>query len=67
MQFEKGETEKTITVDIIEKEEGIDRDETFGIVLSNISPAGAKLTKKCNQMVNIVTDSEAKRKQEALA
>jgi len=67
LQFEKGETEKTITVDIIEKEEGIDRDETFGIVLSNISPVGAKLTKKCNQMVNIVTDSEAKRKQEALA
>jgi len=49
------------------KEEGVERDETFGVVLSNISPAGAKLTKKCNQIVNIVTDSEAKRKQEALA
>ena len=58
---------KTITVDIIVKEEGVERDETFGVVLSNISPAGAKLSKKCNQMVHIVTDSEAKRKQEALA
>jgi len=49
------------------KEEGVDRDETFGVVLSNISPAGAKLSKKCNQVINIVTDSEAKRKQEAFA
>jgi hypothetical protein len=67
LQFEKGETEKTITVEILLKDEGIERDETFGVVLSNISPAGAKLSKKCNQVINIVTDSEAKRKQEALA
>lgn len=44
-----------------------ERDETFGIQLSNIHPAGAKLSKKSFQLVNIVTDAESKKKQEALA
>ena len=35
--------------------------------MSNIKPAGAKLSKKSFQIVNIVTDAESKKKQEALA
>ncbi len=41
------------------------RDESFGIQLSNISPAGAKLSKKSFHIVNIVTDIESKKKAEA--
>lgn len=71
LAFKKGETEKTIEIIINkrtdEKGEDIERDETFGIVLFNISPAGAKLSKKSRQIIHIVTDSESKRKQEALA
>ena len=44
--FKEGETEKTIEIKIIEKEDGVERDETFGIELSNIHPEGAKLSKK---------------------
>ena len=44
--FKKGETEKTIEIKIIEKEDGVERDETFGIELSNITPEGAKRSKK---------------------
>lgn len=43
------------------------RDESFGIQLSNVTPAGAKLSKKSFIIVNIVTDVEGKKKQEALA
>jgi len=43
------------------------RHETFGIQLSNVTPAGAKLSKKNFNLVNIVTDAESKKKQEALA
>lgn len=42
------------------------RDESFGIQLSNITPDGAKLSKKSFQLVNIVTDIEGKKKAEAL-
>jgi len=43
------------------------RDESFAIQLSNVTPAGAKLSKKSFMIVNIVTDVENKRKQDALA
>jgi len=43
------------------------RDESFAVQLSNVTPAGAKLTKKSWMIVNIVTDVENKRKQDALA
>jgi len=42
------------------------RDESFGIKLENITPAGAKLSKKSFIIVNIVTDVEGKKKAEAL-
>jgi len=35
--------------------------------LSDITPAGAKLSKKSFHLVNIVTDAESKKKAEALA
>lgn len=44
--FKKGETEKTIEIQITPKEDDVERDETFGIELSNITPEGAKLSKK---------------------
>lgn len=67
MRFEAGELTQTIKVPIIQHENKDDiRDESFGILLSNITPAGAKLSKKSFQIVNIVTDQEGKKKQEAL-
>lgn len=56
-----------IEVEILEIKGEEVRDESFGIQLSNVSPAGAKLSKKSFQIVNIVTDAESKKKQEALA
>lgn len=43
------------------------RDESFAVQLSNVTPAGAKLSKKSFMIVNIVTDVENKKKQDALA
>jgi solute carrier family 8 (sodium/calcium exchanger) len=65
--FIQGETSKIITIEILERKDEEVRDESFGIQLSNIRPAGAKLSKKSFQIVNIVTDAESKKKQEALA
>lgn len=42
------------------------RDESFGIQLSNIHPQGAKLSKNSYKVINIVTDVESKKKEEAL-
>jgi len=64
--FEQGETTKTITIEILVREDVDMRDESFGLQLSNITPAGAKLSKKSFQIVNIVTDVESKKKHEAL-
>jgi len=44
--FEHGETVQTILIPIISRPECETRDESFGIELSNITPAGAKLSKK---------------------
>ena len=65
--FEQGETSKTIVISIINRPELEMRDESFGLQLSNITPAGAKLSKKSFQIINIVTDVEGKKKAEALA
>jgi solute carrier family 8 (sodium/calcium exchanger) len=54
-------------VEILERKDEEVRDESFGIQLSNVRPAGAKLSKKSFQIVNIVTDAENKKKQEILA
>lgn len=55
-----------IKVPILPREDFEMRDESFGIQLSNITPAGAKLSKKSFQIVNIVTDIDGKKKAEAL-
>lgn len=65
--FSQGETSKTIEIQILERKDQEVRDESFGVQLSNVRPAGAKLSKKSFQIVNIVTDVESKKKQEALA
>ena len=60
--FDRGEIEKTIEVVILDRPDEDLRDETFGIQLSNITPDGAKLSKKSFHLVNIVTDAESKKK-----
>lgn len=77
--FDSGANEATIEVQILacgghqEQEEGEEvelqkkeRDETFGLELIRIEPAGAKLSKKNLLRVTIVTDEEKKKKEEAL-
>ena len=68
LTFNTGETEKTIDIEIIQHEK-IDelRDETFGLKLLNITPAGAKLSKKDFILIHITTDADDHKKQEALA
>jgi len=52
---------KEITIPIIKKEDGEVRDESFLVQLSNVTPAGAKLSKKSYMVVNIVTDAKARK------
>jgi len=56
-----------IKIKIIQKDDDVTRDESLGIQLENITPAGAKLSKKSFQIISIVTDVAGKKKQEALA
>lgn len=65
--FEQGETTKIISINILPRDDTEMRDESFGLQLSNITPEGAKLSKKAFQIVHIVTDIEGKKKAEALA
>ena len=58
---------KTIEITILEREDLEQRDESFGLQLFNITPAGAKLSKNSYKVINIVTDFEGKKKEEALA
>jgi len=58
---------KIIEIKILPREELEVRDESFGIQLSNITPAGAKLSKNSYKVINIITDVEGKKKEEALA
>ena len=51
---------------IIHREDVEERDESFGIRLMKVTPAGAKLSKKSFQIINIITDKEGKKKAEAL-
>lgn len=67
LTFKQNETEKTIEIPILNRDDLEQRDESFGIQLSNVTPAGAKLSKKSFQLCNIVTDIEGKKKAEALA
>jgi len=63
--FNAGETLKTINVPIIPKDDE-HRSESFAVQLSNITPAGAKLSKKSFMIVNIVTDVESKKRNDIL-
>jgi solute carrier family 8 (sodium/calcium exchanger) len=63
--FEDKETEASIRVKILEREG--ERNESFGIKLLSVEPEAAKLSKKDFIMVNIVTDAEAKKRQEFYA
>ncbi len=65
--FQQGETQQTINIKILDRPDQDVRDESFGIQLSNVTPQGAKLSKKAFQIVNIVTDVESKKKAEAYA
>lgn len=65
IQFEDKETSASIHVKILEKDG--DRNESFGIKLLSVEPEAAKLSKKDFIMVNIVTDAEAKKRQEFYA
>ena len=63
--FNQGEIEQTISVQILPREDQDMRDESFGIRLFNVTPQGAKLSKKSFQIVNICTDIELKKKADA--
>ena len=64
--FGHGETIKTINIEIIQKP-GEERNESFKLKLSNVTPEGAKLSKKDFNLVNITTDEAALKKAEAYA
>jgi len=65
--FAQNEMSKVIEIPILPREDIDERDESFGIQLSNITPEGAKLSKNSYKVINIVTDIEGKKKEEALA
>jgi len=66
LTFGPGETNQVITIKILDRPEVDVRDESFGLQLSNCKPEGAKLSKKAFCVINIVTDEETKKKQQAL-
>jgi hypothetical protein len=61
LEFKHGETMKEITIKIKQRDDLDVRDESFLVQLSNVTPAGAKLSKKSYMVVNIVTDAKAKK------
>lgn len=63
IEFKHGETEKHISIPILPRTDLEVRDESFLVQLSNVTPAGAKLSKKSYMVVNIVTDAKAKKQQ----
>ena len=65
--FQSSEMSKVIEIKILPREEKEERDESFGIQLHSITPEGAKLSKNSYKVINIVTDVEGKKKEEALA
>lgn len=61
LSFENTMTEASFNITIIDRPELETRDETFGIKLSNVTPAGAKLSKKNFHYIDIVTDLSSKK------
>ena len=57
----------TISIPIIPREDpDEERDEIFGLKLYGADPAAVKISKKDTAIIEIVTDSEQKRQNEAL-
>jgi len=46
LKFLHAETSKTISIKILQRPDVAQRDESFGFQLSNVTPQGAKLSKK---------------------
>ena len=70
MIFGNQETEQSVKIKLIpqpENEQDEYSDNAFGFELSNVQPMGAKLSKKSFQMINIVTDLDQKKQQDAVA
>lgn len=66
MVFQPNIIEERIRIPILPRDDLEQRDESFGLQLSSITPDGAKLSKKSFIMINIVTDIEGLKKAEAL-
>jgi len=64
--FQPNIIEERIRIPILPRDDLEQRDESFGLQLSSITPDGAKLSKKSFIMINIVTDIEGLKKAEAL-
>lgn len=66
VEFADGMAEGQIEINILERPD-VARNESFGVKLLSVWPEAAKLSKKDFIMVNIVTDAEAKKRQEFYA
>lgn len=67
LEFQHQETQKVITVQILQHENPDDeRNELFGVKLYDADPVAVKISKKDTCVVEIVTDSEKKKQAEAL-
>lgn len=70
LEFENQETEKKVRIELLQNEaDGEDEevDNQFGFRLMNVKPAGAKLSKKDFKQINIVTDLDQKKREDAYA
>lgn len=66
LTFAHQETEKTIEIPILFREGEEERDDSFMVKLSEVTPDGAKLSKKDAIIINILTDIDSKKRQETL-
>ena len=67
MNFAHNVAMMTINIPIIAREEPEEeRDEIFGLKIYGAEPSGVKISKKDTAIIEIVTDSEQKRQNEAL-
>lgn len=67
LEFLHQESKKTITIPILEQENPDEElNVIFGVKLYDASPVAVKISKKDTQIIEIVTDSEKKKQNEAL-
>lgn len=65
--FNHGEVEKIIEISIVPHDDEEDnRDQVFGFEISNVTPAGAKISKKNFKTIRIVLDDKMVNEQAAL-